>query len=238
MKQVISSHAQIDFDFLRSFDRIIISGPQRSGTNLASQFIHFNLEYRYVDELEFDFYLESHFMNVLKSTKKIIVQAPTMSHILHLVDVPSTIVLFCIRDVRDIIRSEDRIRWSGHKFERKNYSQDEYSMMPISQAKYSFWFFKQRPLMICPFREIHFTSFAGCDIWIDRRGVGKVQPDTSWKPKTSHDNGSRWSYVKTDAGNQSLEAADYWFEGEDVIESCRISRAKKASKGQKGQTNV
>jgi|ETNmetMinimDraft_25_1059894.scaffolds.fasta_scaffold11993_4 hypothetical protein len=235
MRQAISSHTQIDFDLLRSFERIVVSGPQRSGTNLTSQFLSQKLERRYVDELEFDFYLESHFINTLKANRRVVVQAPTMSHILHLVDIPSTFVFFCVRDVCDIIKSEDNMRWSGHKFERRNYSQDEYSGLPISQAKYNFWFFKQRPLMICPFREIHFSSFVGSDIWIDKRESGKTQPDTSWKPDASNDNGERWSYVRTDKGCQSLEAVDYWFEDEKVIESCRVSKMKQAAKGQKGQ---
>jgi len=239
MRQAISSHTQIDFNLLKSFDRIVVSGPQRSGTNLTSQFLEQNLkDHRYIDELEFDFYLESHFMDILKSNTGIIVQAPTMSHILHLIDVPSTFVFFCVRDVRDIIKSEDKMRWSGHKFERKNYSQDEYSMLPISQAKYDFWFFKQRPLMTCSFREIHFTSFKGSDVWIDKRESGKVQPDTSWKPDDANDDGERWSYVKTDKGPKSLEVIDYWFEDEKAIESRRISRVKQSSKGQKGQISA
>ena len=91
--------------------------------------------------------------------------------------------------------------------------------------------------MICPFREIHFTSFVGSDIWIEKRESGKTQPDTSWKPDASNDDGERWSYVKTDKGHQSLEAADYWFEDEKTIDSCRMSKMKQAAKGQKGQTN-
>jgi len=237
MKQVISSHNQVDFDFLKSFKRIIVSGPQRSGTNLASQFLEHNLKYKYIDELEFDFYLESHFMKSLELNSEVIIQAPTMSHILHLIRTPSTFVFFCIRDVSDIVKSEDKIRWSGHRFERRNYSQDEYSMLPISQAKYDYWFFKQRPLMTSPFCEIYFSSFRDSAVWVEDRETGKVQPDVSWKPETSNDSGDRWSYVQTDKGPRSLKSVDYWFENEDTIESCMIPRTNQcANKGQKGQS--
>ena len=40
MNQVITSFNQIDYTFLKDFSKIIVSGPQRSGTNLVLSVIH------------------------------------------------------------------------------------------------------------------------------------------------------------------------------------------------------
>ena len=227
MKQIINSHSQLDFSFLKGFSKIVVSGPQRSGTNLLSQhlmneFFEF-AGYQYVDELEFDFYLESKFAEKMTDKMKMVIQAPTMSHLVHHLDSPNTFVFFCVRKVSDIMDSEERARWDGHKFERANYKRPDFDQIPISQAKYNYWFFEQRAQMKCLFSEVHFSALESSPIWSGRDKSG-FQPDTSWKPESARDDGDKWAFVQGPSGPESMKVVKYWFEEQEHIEKCRIPR--------------
>ena len=227
MNQVINSFNQIDYSYLKSFNKIIISGPQRSGTNLVSQHVcdyFFDFAgYQFVDELEFDFFIESNFADKIKSPMKMVIQAPTMSHLLHHLDRPDIFVFFCVRPIKDILRSEEKARWDGHTFERENYRRDDFDLMPISQAKYQYWFFEQRLKMKCPFAEAHFSAFKGSRVWVDKEKTG-FQPDTSWKPDSAKDDGDRWAFVEGTNGPESKKVVKYWFEEKEEIEKWRIQK--------------
>lgn len=227
MRQIITNEKHIDFSFLKNFSKIVVTGPQRSGTNLLSQhlldkFFEF-AGYQYVDELEFDFYLETRFAEKMTDKKKMVIQAPTMSHLAHHLDAPNTFVFFCIRKVSDIINSEERAGWNGHKFERANYRRSEFDQIPISQAKYDYWFFEQRAQMKCPFGEVHFSAMESSSIWSNKAKTG-FQPDTSWKPESAKDDGNKWALVEGPNGVESMKVVKYWFEEEENIEKCRTLR--------------
>lgn len=223
---IITSFDQFDFEALKSFDKIIVSGPQRSGTNLACQYLDSVLGYNYIDELEFNFFLETHFLEKIREHKKLIMQAPTMSHVLHLIEEPKTCVFFLFRNPSEIIRSQNRVRWAAERHERKNYTRKEYEFLPISIAKYSEWCFHQRKLMKVPFFELDFEALRSSPIWSSDFGSSSdYQPDTSWKPDSAKDDGGRWAFVDTGKGkNRSLKVVEYWFETDEAIEKCRIPR--------------
>ncbi len=227
MNQVITSLNQIDYSFLKNFNKIIVSGPQRSGTNLVSQHIFkqfFDFAgWQFVDELEFDFFIESNFADKIKDPMRMVIQAPTMSHILHTLNRPDIFVFFCVRPIKDILRSEEKARWDGQTFERANYRREDFDLMPIAQAKYHYWFFEQRLKMQCNFAEAHFSAFESSEVWSDKKKTG-FQPDTSWKPDSARDDGDRWAYVHGPNGPESMRVAKYWFEKQEEIDKCRIQK--------------
>ena len=100
---------------LHSYSRIIVSGPQRSGTTYAAFTLSQDLEYKHIDEQEFGTHTTEGFLNVL-SQENIVVQCPAVSHVLDQIQSQNTIILWMDRDNEDIAKSEDRIDWHPHWF--------------------------------------------------------------------------------------------------------------------------
>ena len=81
-------------------------------------------------------------------------------------------MFFCVRPIKDILRSEEKARWDGQTFERANYRREDFDLMPIAQAKYHYWFFEQRLKMQCNFAEAHFSAFESSEVWSDKKKTG------------------------------------------------------------------
>lgn len=91
-------------DLFKGYDRVIITGPQRSGTTFTSKAIANTLGYRFVDEAEFGVNKFDLFKNKLKE-KNIVVQAPSMSSRVHMAVGENDLVVFMSRKWSDIIKS-------------------------------------------------------------------------------------------------------------------------------------
>ena len=97
------------FEDLMSFEKIVVTGPQRSGTRLISHAIAEDTGHKHVDEMDW-WYLDP-FLRELKNDGKHVLQAPGMSHVC--AEIPEDVlVVFCMRDVLDIVASETRIKWT------------------------------------------------------------------------------------------------------------------------------
>jgi hypothetical protein len=103
--------------------KIVVSGPQRSGTRFATKCLAHDLGITYIDELDFEIDNFVKAINLCKNTPQFAMQAPALSH--RLQEFPRTIIfIFMIRNVDDILASQRRIGWwSGHE---KNISADYY----------------------------------------------------------------------------------------------------------------
>jgi hypothetical protein len=106
------------FEHFKNFKKIVVTGPQRSGTRIAAKMISFDLGYEMVDESMFGTHYDQQFRNILRNRKNIVVHAPAMSHIAHTLD-DDVAVVFMIRVKEDIIQSEKRIRWPDSENDRE-----------------------------------------------------------------------------------------------------------------------
>jgi hypothetical protein len=167
----------MDFSKFKQYSKIVVSGPQRSGTNLISEIFSEELGYPVVDEEEFHFHFEKDFVETLANKSKVVVQAPGMCHILHKLTEPNTCVVFCLRDPLEIMQSQYNLEWRGEAFERKKYTRPEYSYLPIGLAKYIEWFFHQRNELKIPYEEVYYDSFKSHRLWTDKEDREKP---TEW----------------------------------------------------------
>ena len=154
---------------LKQFSKIIVSGPQRSGTNFLTAVLSEELGYRFIDEEEYNFHYEKKFIDILRSNEKIVMQAPAMSHILHKIKEASTCILFCLRNPSDIIKSQHNLRWDAECHERVKYTRPEYEYLPISIAKYLEWFFHQRQNLEIPYIEVYYDCLKKHPLWVDKK---------------------------------------------------------------------
>jgi len=102
----------------KSYRKVLVTGPQRSGTTFAAKSITKILGYRFVDEDEYKVHDENAFNDLLKSNEKMVLHAPAMSHLLPL-NFCDTFVIWMQRNIMDVIKSEDKIDWHMREFWNK-----------------------------------------------------------------------------------------------------------------------
>ena len=152
--------------------KVIVSGAQRSGTTFTAKALAADLNVPYIDEnhfhnVGFDF---EKLVKLIVTYDAFVVHCPPLSSLLHnLRFFKDFAIVFLRRDVNEIIKSQERIRWRCEKEEKnKLYSalvrdfpgfQFDFSL-PISVLKYHFWE-KQKHLLDvyqCKYFELEYNS--------------------------------------------------------------------------------
>jgi len=157
-------YKDISLDDLKNYSRVIVTGPQRSGTTIASHIIACDLEYKHIDERQVDVRSMSKLFKVLEDTN-IVVQGPCFCSQVAWIDTPDTIIIMMKRDINDIVESETRISWDEEKKELSNYFKEN---GVISAVRYEMWDKYQKPNMKVPFLELSYESLKEHPLWIEK----------------------------------------------------------------------
>jgi len=145
----------------KKFTKILVSGPQRSGTTFLSNVLSEDLNYKLYDELKtVDSFLEI--------KHKSVAQAPSMSSLLHKIPKQNDIVvIFVSRNCNNIIASCEKLKWG--KINWNNYHGGEIAERGIlnfncpnylnknvhsSYIKQNFWMSHQMHVMQVPYINI------------------------------------------------------------------------------------
>jgi hypothetical protein len=143
------------FEHLAVHKRIVVTGPQRSGTRIGAKMIAADTGYQFVDEAEFLIKDNDRFREFLKRDG-VVVQAPHM-----LKDVvddppPGIFVVLMRRDLDQIHASAARIRWAedfgGNTTELKKFGLTEGDSAAV---KYDYWDSHAKSV---PFLEVPYES--------------------------------------------------------------------------------
>ena len=99
----------VDYDesLFKGYKRIIIVGPQRSGTTFTSQALSNTLKFRNVDEGEFSVRDVNMFRNIMKQ-ENIVIQAPAMTCRIQALIGKDDLVVFMSRKWSDIVKGVHR----------------------------------------------------------------------------------------------------------------------------------
>ncbi|MBA3387691.1 MAG: hypothetical protein H0T95_13960 [Chthoniobacterales bacterium] len=149
----------------RGFRKILVTGPQRSGTTIASRILAHELRYRFVSEKDIKTHSLSRLHKRLFSWRREVIQGPCFGSICHYIDTPRTLIVFMRRDLSEIVQSEHRIGWSAQQWELANYFRDAGT---IAAVRYECWEKYQQGLMEVPWIELAHASLAPHRLWIDR----------------------------------------------------------------------
>jgi len=162
------------FEHLKGFDVILVSGPQRSGTTICSKMVAADTGHTLIPESEFDFHDEALFRAIVTAGGKSVVHCPPMAHLLHeFADDDGVAIVFMVRDVRDIIASQERINWTA-KEEVRELTKYGAHYGPISLVKYDYWSRVQRDRIPEGQRfEVEYESLSKHPLWEDRPGRGQ-----------------------------------------------------------------
>jgi hypothetical protein len=169
------------FEHLATYRKILVSGPQRSGTTICAQMIAADLKYRYFDELDFDVDNIRRVFAVVDALDRIVVQCPSLAASLWMFSQPDVLVVFMKRDVQEIIASQskpiydsspDRVWTTGHQpIELMKYGR---TSGVIAQVKYEGWE-AQKPY-IRNAMEIEYASLAAHPMWVDAAARANFRP--------------------------------------------------------------
>jgi hypothetical protein len=154
--------------------KMVISGPQRSGTMITSKMLAKDLKIQRLDEMDFNTYDFNKFKSILDTKKEFVIQAPTMSAYLHLF--PYTIV-YMRRNLQDILRSQKRIDWDQfEQLERDRYF--DHTRRPSAVIKTEAWEGFQRIDLGERAFDLDYESLKSHPMWVDpekRKGFGPRQ---------------------------------------------------------------
>jgi len=159
------------FEKLEEFNKIIVTGPQRSGTRIGAKCIAYTLGHEYVDEV--DVATDSIYSLVFKmsSNKRLVIQCPALCPYVHLFgDRDDTAICIMVRPIEDIIASQERIGWTASfgQLEAVRYGAESYH----PDLKYYFWIYYQSGRIRHPF-EISYDDLHEHPLWVPKeRRVG------------------------------------------------------------------
>ena len=154
---------------LAGFTRVVVTGPQRSGTTIAATILSRELGYSLILEEQFRERDIFRFINTLNNLRNCVVQAPALASIAHHLTDPDLAIVFMIRDHSEIILSERRIDWlSNHDAgERANYFISDGSI-PIGVLKTQMW----RKFQSCQLGgtgfELDYASLSISPLWVSK----------------------------------------------------------------------
>lgn len=101
--------------------KIIVTGPQRSGTRIASKIIAADLGIKYIDEWSFSCYDFPRMLDLISDKEELVMQAPSMSMFIHKLPKEEYTIIFMFRNIDDINDSQARIKWSYANVENGAY---------------------------------------------------------------------------------------------------------------------
>jgi Coenzyme PQQ synthesis protein D (PqqD) len=165
-----SSSCQVEGDFvnmfqwLGKFEKILVTGPQRSGTRICSKIIAHDTGHKYIDEFVIGVDGLYQLWAIFENNSRFVVQCPALCRHIHMFNRDDAAIVLMRRDVKDIIASQERIGWNCEKVELARYNCRN---GVISEIKYNFWKENQKKHIKHAF-EVEYESLSGHQLWVPK----------------------------------------------------------------------
>lgn len=157
LKEMVAEYGQ--------FKRVVVTGPQRSGTQIGAKIISDILGWEFFAESELDNDRGSTYENRYwewvadTNTEQTVLQCPQMSHLCHRTP-KDTLIVFMMRDPDEILDSDNhRIKHFQRRNARAGKMEPSQSVFTDKRREYSRMFFDRAPL------SIEETPKAVYDVW-------------------------------------------------------------------------
>jgi len=152
------------FESLEVHDRIVVTGPQRSGTTIVGQIIANDTGHRYVDELFYGIYSVSEWRRVLEG-HRVVVQCPHMLKVIIDSPPPDAFVVLVRRSMHEIHASERRIGWEATmQGNSKELAPFSLSQGDSAQIKYDYWDTHAKDF---PYLEVGYDTISSHPMFVD-----------------------------------------------------------------------
>ena len=153
---------------LRTFRKILVTGPHRSGTTICSRMLAADLtRHTHVDERDIGVRSLSRLMKQLATNGHDIIHGPCFSSLVQWM-AGDMAVVFMHRPTAEVQRSQDRIGWTEReaKWQNGQYFYPEGSSVPNNV--YDAWILHQKPMMQVPYFEIEYESLSSHPLWVPK----------------------------------------------------------------------
>lgn len=163
------------FEHMSKHKKIVVSGPQRSGTTICAKMIAEDTGHICLLEETFsgqNFWGD--FENLYKTLigkSNIVCQVPSLSPYVHLLP-KDVAVVFMIRDISEILASENRISWQDQKRQLERYFREDGKP---SELKYDVWYNYQRP-RITHCYEVPYNNLKDHPLWVSKENRANFGP--------------------------------------------------------------
>jgi len=155
------------FENTSDFKRIVVSGPQRSGTRIVAKAISMDTRKTYIDEKEINFH-DFRLLEWYLTKNNVVIQCPGLCHKLHEINDSLTLIVLVRRSIEEILRSEERICWAEESNFQELYKYG-YSSGVISRIKYEFWDNVQKTLLGNRAAEVNYCDLVRHPLYIKNR---------------------------------------------------------------------
>jgi hypothetical protein len=170
-----ADYYRLMFEHLAVHQRIVVTGPQRSGTRIAAKMIAADTGHEFVDEFAFAIKDREQFREILRRDS-IVVQAPHMLRDMVDDPPPGSLVVLMRRDLDHIHASAERIRWAeelgGNTTELRRFGLTEGDSAAV---KYSYWDTHEKSV---PFLELEYEALRSHPLFVpdeQRKAFGPLQ---------------------------------------------------------------
>lgn len=163
---------------LAGYKKILVSGPQRSGTTIAAKIISYDYGLPYFDEVAVKTWNVDRAASMIDHYDKFVLQCPGLSAWLHALAGPDVLIVFMLRHINDILASQKRIRWNWYEQEYRQYLtafkgvEDFQVYTPIAAHKLIVWEKYQRDLIENKI-ELDYESLEGHPLWYSKSMRGQ-----------------------------------------------------------------
>jgi hypothetical protein len=153
--------------------RVVVSGPQRSGTTIAAKMLAADLGFKYIDEMAFGTHDIHGLMRELKKPR-VVIHAPALSRFLELI--PNASIVWMRRALTDVLLSQrklglDIFAHPGKPFEQNEDSErdayGEHSSEPLAAVKTRYWEQFQRIHLGDRAFDLDYDTLNGHPMWVD-----------------------------------------------------------------------
>ena len=155
------------FEHLSRYGRVVVTGPQRSGTTICARMIAQDTGLEYIDEQRFQATEVDRWRAVMRLESGFVMQAPGMCRYVHeFGDNDDVAIVLVRRDIEDIEKSQQRVGWNWEAFELERYGKGPQSG-PIAQVKYDYWDRHQRGEIANAF-EVDYEDLSSHPLWLPK----------------------------------------------------------------------
>jgi hypothetical protein len=146
--------------------KYFVTGPQRSGSTFVSRCLSHDYGILHFDEVDYGLFDYKRFVDLVKGHGSWVVHGPAMFHrTMDVVkDFPDATIVVVRRDIKDILKSQERIQWDD-RMERRNL-RVRGDKRPIAQIKYDIW--DVWKCSIKHYLEYQYGDFSRHPLWVDK----------------------------------------------------------------------
>jgi hypothetical protein len=150
------------FERFAGFDKIIVTGPQRSGTRICAKMIAYDTGHKYVDESMIGMDSLYALWLLFHTGQRFVIQCPALCRHVHMFSADDTAIVFMRRNTEDISASQKRVDWNWEQVELIQYDRQDGI---VAEVKYQFWKEYQRERVAHAF-EVEYESLAAHPLWV------------------------------------------------------------------------